>query len=765
MSEINDLNETFEETMDESTVITVPIDDTLSNSGEAADAAAVGAALALKADASSVVTIDVNGNVADNQGHIEIDGSDIQMGGTDERTLKAAITFAEGRTAEDIPMSSDVGAQTIAEAVATAGAANATTIPMSADSTTTVAQQISAMNSTAAAQATAISNLQAKTAETILVKAGETETVKDALDARVKTVNGIGPDENGNAEVTTVQMAENLASSLSQTNQDTFTVRTSGGTTSIESGPAWLMNIKGNSTHEGYSAESLEMTVTEAGEAGHITAELDRDTFVEAVSGSGTTTLVSDGTNWSVSGTVTDPATYGVTVSGTPVDGDTISIVYVAEVRGTITPATPTAFTASGWNLYNNTDGCARVKKYSESYGYKISGSYTALKYSATYDGTRSDVTVTSGNFTVPGDGFVWVTGGDSTSTAIWATWSDWTEGYSGNFATYDESTVDLSSVMQTYFPNGLMKAGSVVDEINLNVSQAISRVERMAYSASNMATAKASGREYEYDDDYIYLARAEAVVNSISGLDGGYTANDHGLEWFVGTEIGVETSIIYGNNLKNKLERDVVMISSQTLTDAQKASARANIQAANDAVVRSKEWTPTSGATLLAYILSNVDTSHLPFSGIKTGSTSISDSPFGTKEFTILVTGCSERMTVCVQEYGGNGAEYFRKIATNSWSGSWVSPASRILYNTYSDLNDAIEKFNGIKYFCFESTASNKPKTYGGAGIYIGNNVYGLQIAFTNSSVGSKFLSVRSVSGVGTAEQAFGEWGDITVS
>ena len=41
MSEVNDLNETFEETMDESTVITVPIDDTLSNSGEAADAARV----------------------------------------------------------------------------------------------------------------------------------------------------------------------------------------------------------------------------------------------------------------------------------------------------------------------------------------------------------------------------------------------------------------------------------------------------------------------------------------------------------------------------------------------------------------------------------------------------------------------------------------------------------------------------------------------------------------------------------------------------
>ena len=48
MSEINtnnDLDEVFEETMDDSTVITVPIDETLTHSGEAADAKAVGEAL------------------------------------------------------------------------------------------------------------------------------------------------------------------------------------------------------------------------------------------------------------------------------------------------------------------------------------------------------------------------------------------------------------------------------------------------------------------------------------------------------------------------------------------------------------------------------------------------------------------------------------------------------------------------------------------------------------------------------------------------
>ena len=90
MSEINtnnDLDEAFEETMDDSTVITVPIDETLTHSGEAADAAAVGEALDLKANAADINTIKVNAEEADKQGQIYIDGTGIPMSGTDSTTL------------------------------------------------------------------------------------------------------------------------------------------------------------------------------------------------------------------------------------------------------------------------------------------------------------------------------------------------------------------------------------------------------------------------------------------------------------------------------------------------------------------------------------------------------------------------------------------------------------------------------------------------------------------------------------------------------
>ena len=164
MSENNtqDLNETFEVTMDDAAVITVPIDATLSNSNEAADAKAVGDALALKADASSVNDIDVNGCEADNQGHISLYGTDIEMSSTDSTKLKAAIETAVGRTAADIPMSSDVSAQKISEKIADLDAKNATTIYMSEDSSAmSISEKIAATDATVTGLGTNLDGLAA----------------------------------------------------------------------------------------------------------------------------------------------------------------------------------------------------------------------------------------------------------------------------------------------------------------------------------------------------------------------------------------------------------------------------------------------------------------------------------------------------------------------------------------------------------------------------------------------------------------------------
>ena len=579
MSEINnenDLNETFEETMQDAEVITVPIDDTLTHSGEAADAAAVGAALALKADASAVNDITVNGQSPDNQGAIIVDGTQIEMSSSDDTKLTTAIEAAAARTGSDIPIDGTSGAQTVKQAVTAAGSRTAQDIRMSsADGAATIAGKIANMDQATADLETQIQGISGMTGADMAMSSTDTTKVKDAIEARLKSVNGILGDADGDVYVDQVPFADNLRSSLSQNVVGTFTRRTSGGDASIEDGDAWLTGIRGNRVHNGYVPESINMTVTmverEQGED-TISATIDRDTFVAYVSTSGTTTLTYT-TSWSA-----NPTLYGVTVTGTPKSGDVITIVYVKENRGTIVQATPTAFTATGWNLYSDTDGYARVVKYSDTYGFRVEGTYTSLAFATTVEGTQTAITVVDGNFTVPSSGFVFVTGGNSTDTEIYMTWSDWTDSEDHpDFAEYTDTTIDLSTVMAANFPYGLLRAGDVRDEINLNAGLAISNVQRMDYNAENLAAAEATGRVYEYDTNYIYLERETAVTASIS-LDGSFTAYDHGIEFFTGTTAPVYAVVLYGNNLKNKLERDVLTISAQELTAGQKAQVKANI-------------------------------------------------------------------------------------------------------------------------------------------------------------------------------------------
>lgn len=391
--------------------------------------------------------------------------------------------------------------------------------------------------------------------------------IKDA----VKTVNGEEPDENGDILIESVPYAQNLESETSHRNVDSFIQRTTGGTGSVENGGSWLMNIKGNYIHNGFVPESINMTVTAVERENPITATLDRETFVDYVSESGTIILTYTNT-WSAS-----PVDYGITVTGTAVSGDVITIVYVKEERGTITQSNPQSFVSTGWNLYSHANTYAKVVKYSK--GYKVGGTYTALQYSATVSGEKTSIVVSNNNFDVPADGYVWVTGGNGTDTAIYPTWDDWSDGHPGEWEGYSASVVDLSGVMSSYFPYGLLAVGSVQDEIDLNLGQAYSRVQRMEYSAENLATAAESGREYEYDEDYIYLAKATVTPVQIA-VDNSVSADDHGIEYFTGTNVGVNAEILYGNNLKNKLERDVLTISQQTLTDEQKTQVRTNIGA-----------------------------------------------------------------------------------------------------------------------------------------------------------------------------------------
>ena len=116
MSEIN-LNEEIEMLVEDAGVITTPIDDTLTQSGEAADAKAVGDALALKADISQITGITVNGQSADAQGAILIDGDEIPVSGNDATPMADKFAELDGKTGADIPIDAEEGADPIADVI------------------------------------------------------------------------------------------------------------------------------------------------------------------------------------------------------------------------------------------------------------------------------------------------------------------------------------------------------------------------------------------------------------------------------------------------------------------------------------------------------------------------------------------------------------------------------------------------------------------------------------------------------------------------
>ena len=595
MSEI-DLNEAVEVEVIDATVITVPIDDTLSNSGEAADAKAVGDALALKANLSDVVTIDVNGQEADNQGHILIDGTDIKTSSASGApTLKAAIEAVDAKTAGDIMMSSAPDAPTVAAAIEAAAEAaadiDATSVMMAEGSTVSVAAKIANMDVVAGTNSTDIAALKAKTANEIQMASDDTTTVKEAVEEKVSSVNGNGPDENGNVQVTHTLTADNLTSAHSQTSTATYVRRTTGGGSPVNTGAAWMNLIRGNRSHTGYVPESLTPSKTEApreeGDA-PLSFTVNNATFIAKVAGVSTTKTFTYTTSWSE-----DISEYGITAEN-EISGDQITIVYVAENRGTIVQSNPEKFISTGWNLFNAAVGYAIGLKYAETAQFRVKGTYTAVKFSATIDGTKTTILPVDGLFTISSNGYIWVenSGGSLADVQVYMTWTDWAGSGDGpqTYEAYTESVIDMSGLFgeDNPFEFGLLQAGDVRDEINFNTGVATRKIDRLAYSAENRAAAEASGRTYEYDTNYIYLERAEYIETDLDDyeIDGAYDANDHGLEMFSGTPIAVYAVAIYGNSLKNKLETDVLTISAQTLTSDQQGQARTNIGAASQAAV-----------------------------------------------------------------------------------------------------------------------------------------------------------------------------------
>ena len=111
------------------------------------------------------------------------------------------------------------------------------------------------------------------------------------------------------------------------------------------------------------------------------------------------------------------------------------------------------------------------------------------------------------------------------------------------------------------------------------------------------------------------------------------------------------------------------------------------------DADVVSKEWIPANNDTLLSFISSDANITHLPFSFVKCGYTTISDFPnVSTNEFTGVVIGHNRRLQVFCTEYT-TGKTYYRSAFDGSWStNNWYSINDSSSVNVVASL-DALKQ------------------------------------------------------------------------
>lgn len=91
-------------------VISTAVDATLSISGEAADAKAVGDALAQKADRSELaIKLSVNGQEADGSGAVLITGTNIPVSDADQTSIAEKVEALDRKTGIDMPLSESDG--------------------------------------------------------------------------------------------------------------------------------------------------------------------------------------------------------------------------------------------------------------------------------------------------------------------------------------------------------------------------------------------------------------------------------------------------------------------------------------------------------------------------------------------------------------------------------------------------------------------------------------------------------------------------------
>ena len=393
---------------------------------------------------------------------------------------------------------------------------------------------------------------------------------------------------------------------------------------------------------------SINITTSGSGITG---ATVVPSTFFSQINTDATTTFSytqdeEENVGWMLNGTLISLTTYGISISGNPTLGDTITVVsvigtpnstltvdYTAPQQGTIIVATPTVFSATGFNqfdknsmvLTNASFSGGKIIQNSGTYAcychakggvdngyvaYSESGAILDIGWCANIPTIGADIITTGQSVStslasIPfdDDGYVVVIASSTADICIHPKWSGSAD---TEYAAYvapstitipTEDTEDADLPTATY---GMPKVGTIADRINLDAGTYIQRIGRLANTSSNMDYVVSLETGYDYDDNYIYYVLPSAITYNIN-ISPIYTVNDWGTEEFLGTTVPLSAQLLYGQNLRDKLRTDVVTISEQSLTQNQKNQVCTNIGAVNKA-----------GDTMTGGLILNIDAAGL---------------------------------------------------------------------------------------------------------------------------------------------------------
>jgi len=496
------------------------------------------------------------------------------------------------------------------------------------------------------------------TAYILFRTAGGTKSISDGPATLMKIAgNVINPRRSLNNIDTTHNETTRINASIDATIFGTAVNNVSGDYTFTFDGTDWsydsnVVNLEdygitlsatalnGDSFVVSYTYDNTGEEVSESATATYnavdrLTIAVNETIFAQKVNNEiGTYSFLYQGAVWMNNEAIVNISEYGITITGTPQTGDTITITY----NGDMQVATPTSFQASGFNQFNpanvlsgytineNGEIVASAGSYvayihavgglENNYGnrhgdYTIydnntTGTLVRVGYSATIPTTSSTITL-SGNdgievvndtsilpanklqwITFPKDGYICVALTDITKLCVHPTWSnykdqDYTEYVAPSVINIPTTGYDISDPTQTQVSlncaNYFGKVGNVFDEIFLEDNRYVNRIGRYAYSQANLDTVIELGVDYIYDSNYIYYVLPTPITYVVDIPNNGkYTVNDFGTEEFVGTTVAVLANTLYGNNLVDKLRTDVLTKSAQSLSQEQKEQVWQNL-------------------------------------------------------------------------------------------------------------------------------------------------------------------------------------------